>query len=102
MLNLPFFGELDQARNVLLAGAGGGFDIFSGLPLYFGLKDAGKQVHLASLSFSFLPPPQVTKESRWSPSLLNATADTPAFTDYFPEKFLSQWFRERGKKFLLR
>lgn len=54
-LHLPFFTELDHARIILLAGAGGGFDIFSGLPLYFGLRDAGKQVHLANLSFSSRP-----------------------------------------------
>ena len=32
--------ELESAQTVLLAGAGGGFDIFSGLPLYFGLRKA--------------------------------------------------------------
>lgn len=98
MLELPFFKELDKAQNILIAGAGGGFDIFSGLPLYFALEATGKKVHLANLSFSFLPPPQVTKEARLSPSLLKVTADTPYLTDYFPEKFLSQWFREQGKE----
>lgn len=98
MLELPFFKELEKSKNVLLAGAGGGFDIFSGLPLYFALEAAGKQVHLANLSFSFLPPSQITKETRLSPSLVKVSADTPLFTDYFPEKFLSQWFREQGKE----
>jgi hypothetical protein len=98
MLNLPFFDELEKAQNILLAGAGGGFDIFSGLPLYFGLKAEGKQVHLANLSFSFLPPIQVTKENRLSLSLLKVTADIPLLTDYFPEKFLAQWFREQGEE----
>jgi hypothetical protein len=98
MLKLPFFTELEKSQNILLAGAGGGFDIFSGLPLYFGLQAEGKQVYLANLSFSFLPPPQVTKEERLSPSLLKVTADTPLFSDYFPEKFLSQWFREQGEE----
>ncbi len=96
MLKLPFFAELENARNILIAGAGGGFDIFSGLPLYFGLQAAGKQVHLANLSFSFLPPEKVVNEERLSPSLLKVTADTPLLTDYFPEKFLAQWFREQG------
>jgi len=98
MLELPFFKELDNAQNILLAGAGGGFDIFSGLPLYFGLEAAGKKVHLANLSFSFLPPAQVTKETRLSPSLLKVTADTPLLSDYFPELFLAQWFREQGRE----
>lgn len=81
---------------MLIAGAGGGFDIFSGLPLYFGLQAAGKQVHLANLSFSYLPPPKVVNEERLSPSLLKVTAGTPLLTNYFPEKFLAQWFREQG------
>lgn len=98
MLKLPFFDELENAHHILIAGAGGGFDIFCGLPLYFGLQDEGKQVHLANLSFSFLPPPQVTQEDRLSPSLLKVTADTPMLTDYFPERFLSQWFREQGQE----
>jgi hypothetical protein len=103
VLNLPFYDELEKSHNVLLAGVGGGFDIFSGLPLYFGLKAEGKQVHLANLSFSFLPPVKVTKEDRLSPSLLKVTADTHIFKDvfmdyYFPEKFLSQWFREQGEE----
>jgi hypothetical protein len=90
MFNLPFFEELEKAENILIAGAGGGFDVFSGLPLYFGLQTEGKQVHLANLSFSFLPPQKTVNEERLSPSLLKVTADTPLLTDYFPEKFLAQ------------
>jgi hypothetical protein len=98
MLTLPFFQEVEKAQNILIAGAGGGFDIFSGLPLYFGLTAAGKQVHLANLSFSFLPPTQVTREPRLSPSLMKITADTPVLTDYFPERFLAEWFRQQGQE----
>jgi hypothetical protein len=49
-LTLPFFKEIEYAQSILLAGAGGGFDIFSGLPLYFGLRNLGKQVYLANRS----------------------------------------------------
>src|SRR5260370_40342099 len=52
MLRQPFFAALDGARRVLVAGAGGGFDVFCGLPLYFALRDAGRQVFLANLSFA--------------------------------------------------
>jgi len=38
-LNLPFLAELEPAETIPLARAGGGFDIFCGLPLYFGLQD---------------------------------------------------------------
>lgn len=98
MLELPFFTELKNARNILLAGAGGGFDIFSGLPLYFGLKNAGKTVHLANLSFSMLPPPEVSNEPRLSPALCRVVAETPAAETYFPELWLTRWFQEQGNE----
>jgi len=49
-MRIPFIQELEQAKTILIAGAGGGYDVFCGLPLYFSLKRAGKTVHLASLS----------------------------------------------------
>lgn len=98
MLKLPFFNELENASRILIAGAGGGFDIFSGLPLYFALKAAGKQVYLANLSFSYLPPPHITAEPRLSPTLLKVTADTPVESTYFPEYHLAQWFRSQGQE----
>ncbi len=61
-LHLPLFQALAPTRRVLLAGMGGGFDVFSSLPLFFGLRDAGKEVFLANLSFSDLdnlPGPQL-------------------------------------------
>ena len=91
MLELPFFTELEKSNRILIAGAGGGYDVFSGLPLYFGLKSAGKDVYLANLSFSFLPP---MNEQRLSPSMLSVTADTPIYVDYFPERYLAEWFRK--------
>jgi hypothetical protein len=92
--NLPFFSELEQSETILLAGAGGGFDIFCGLPLYFSLRAMGKTVYLANLSFSYLPESEV----RLSPSLLKVTADTPRPRDYFPEQYLAKWFRQQGQE----
>lgn len=96
MQRLPFFNEVERGRNILIAGAGGGFDVFCGLPLYFGLRETGKDVHLANLTFSQLPSPEVVGEARLSGSMLKVTADTPAMGLYFPEKFLAQWFRQQG------
>ena len=95
-LRLPFFTEINQAENVLIAGAGGGFDVFSGLPLYFNLHAAGKSVHLANLSFSSLPPGKAGREL--APALVEVTADSEGSEYYFPEKHLSQWFRDQGKE----
>ncbi|MDQ2904066.1 MAG: DUF1152 domain-containing protein [Chloroflexota bacterium] len=94
-LTLPSFREIENAQTILLAGAGGGFDIFSGLPLYFGLRNLGKRVHLANLSFS----PLFTATGRWlSPALMEVTADTAGRSYYFPEKYLAQWFVTQGEQ----
>lgn len=94
-LTLPFFQEIEKSRSILLAGAGGGFDIFSGLPLYFGLRNLGKQVHLANLSFS----PLFESTGRWlSPALMEVTAHTSGHSLYFPEKYLAQWFETQGEQ----
>ncbi|HLZ57374.1 MAG TPA: DUF1152 domain-containing protein [Ktedonosporobacter sp.] len=93
-LTLPFFQEIEQAQSLLIAGAGGGFDIFSGLPLYFGLRNQGKRVHLANVSFS----PLHSSNGRWlSPALMEVTADTQGRSHYFPEKYLAQWFVTQGE-----
>jgi hypothetical protein len=92
-LRLPFFAELEAARSVLVAGAGGGFDIFSGLPLYFGLRAAGVEAHLANLSFSRLT---TTDAPRLAPVLFEVTAETKGSRGYFPERHLARWLREQG------
>jgi hypothetical protein len=94
MLRLPLFDELEPARSILIAGAGGGFDVFSGLPLYFALKAQGKSVQLANLTFSNLPPESAGRAL--TPALTEVTADSEGSKYYFPEKHLSQWFRDRG------
>ena len=94
MLTAPFLQELEPAHNVLIAGIGGGFDLFSGLPLYFGLQRTGRRVHLANLSFSRLPP---EPDARLTASLLRVSAATPLADSYFPERYLCEWFRERGE-----
>jgi hypothetical protein len=91
ILKLPLFERLENSERILLAGAGGGFDIFCGLPIYFALSDAGKKVHLANLSFSAL---SKIKAEKLSEGLFKVDADTVHSNDYFPEAFLSSWFRK--------
>jgi hypothetical protein len=97
MLQQPFFTALSPAKRILLAGAGGGFDVFCGLPLYFALRDAGKGVFLANLSFSLL---EDCTGRRLTPALLEVTADSqgPGYINYFPEGYLCQHFREQGEE----
>jgi hypothetical protein len=94
-LRLPFFEALEASRKVLIAGAGGGFDIFCGLPLYFALRAAGKEVHLGSLSFSNLLP---EAGRHLLPNLVEVNADSSGSRYYFPEQQLSSWFREQGEE----
>jgi hypothetical protein len=42
----PLLAALASARRVLLAGAGGGFDVYAALPLAIALWDQGVEVHL--------------------------------------------------------
>lgn len=90
-MNLPIFEELYRAQTVLLAGAGGGFDVFAGLPLYFALRKAGKNVHLANLSFTELA---YCEGERLVPSLMRITAQTQGPANYFPEGHLARWLTD--------
>ena len=91
-MKLPFFTELENAQNILIAGAGGGFDVFCGLPLYFWLKRTGKKVHLANLSFTDLG---FCDGERPVPSLVRVTANTGGSQRYFPEVHLATWLTRR-------
>ncbi len=93
-LTLPFFQELEPARSILIAGAGGGFDVFSGLPLYFALRAQGKQVHLASVSFS---PLEYADGRRLTPVLVEVTPTTQGREAYFPERSLAKWLAAQGE-----
>lgn len=99
-LNLPsvVLDQLADKNNILVAGAGGGFDVFCGLPFYFTLREMGKTVHLANYSFSHLGVVSHYCETiTLVPELLEgATADLHPQLQlgYYPEGYLSQWFRE--------
>ncbi|MES2459950.1 MAG: DUF1152 domain-containing protein [Armatimonadota bacterium] len=94
-LRIPFFDAVADAQTILIAGAGGGYDIFSGLPLYFGLRSMGKTVHLANLSFSQL---YGSTGKRHGETLVEVTHETEGSLRYFPEVHLARWFHhERGE-----
>jgi hypothetical protein len=91
-LNLPILDKLGACQRILIAGMGGGFDVFCGLPIYFELQQLGKHVHLANFSFSFLADQH--DDLRLSETLVGITADHRSWYPYFPELYLTQWFRE--------
>ncbi|WP_250031289.1 DUF1152 domain-containing protein [Paractinoplanes maris] len=85
----PLFAALAPARNVLIAGAGGGFDVYAGLPLAFALRESGVRVHLANLSFSEL---ELVDREAWVSDHVVAVRPKTASPDwYFPEGALSRW-----------
>ncbi|MEO1289379.1 MAG: DUF1152 domain-containing protein [Chloroflexota bacterium] len=97
-LNLPILEQLKNSKNILVAGCGGGFDVFCGLPIYFTLREMGKNVHLANYSFSAL---NIARHycntiSLEADLLEGATADIPEDLQlgYYPEGYLSRWFRD--------
>lgn len=84
---LPFFEALRDARRILIAGAGGGFDVYAGLPLALSLMNDGRTVHLANLSIVNL-----YEVGAWlEPGIAAVTPDTVAYSDYFPERALARW-----------
>lgn len=87
--------QLEGCKRVLIAGAGGGFDVFGGLPLYFALLRAGKRVHLANLTFTYLGG---TNATMLSPALAKVDARTTGEAKYFPEKYLAEWLEKRGRE----
>ena len=90
----PLFAALDQAQHVLVAGAGGGFDVYAGLPLALALAAQGKRVDLANLSFSRL---DEVEEERWiGPSVVRIDADATGQAGYFPERTLARWLASEG------
>ena len=78
---------------MIICGAGGGFDLYTGLPLYFYLKPRVESVFLANLSFASL---SETNGRRLAPGLIEVNADTQGSEEYFPEQVLCRWFREQG------
>lgn len=94
-LQPPFFTALKDSRRILIAGIGGGFDVFCGLPLYFALRAEGREVTLANLSFSTFSPLIPTP---LAPALVEVTPQT--LTDgavYFPEYHLACWLATQNE-----
>jgi hypothetical protein len=99
-LNLPILDQLADSKNILIAGIGGGFDVFIGLPIYFTLRALGKNVHLANYSFSEFDLLKMvcTPEVLIDGQLIGARSPIRPPLLYFPEGYLAQWFKEvRGE-----
>jgi hypothetical protein len=95
-LNIPIRDALSQCQNLLIAGMGGGFDLFCGLPLFFDLeekrREQGQTTHLANLSFSQTG--FIKDAERLSDSLIGIHSHSRSLVPYFPELHLAHWFKE--------
>lgn len=89
----PLFTRLKSASSVLIAGAGGGFDVYAGLPLAFALRGSGKRVHLANLSFS--PLDRLDLGDWVAPDVAAVGPGSAGSDDYFPERTLARWLSAR-------
>lgn len=89
MQTSAIFTALRSSQRILIAGAGGGFDIYAGLPIALSLMASGRSVFLANLSFTQL---HLLDQSVWlAPNLAEITPDVIGADDYFPERTLTTW-----------
>ncbi|KAH3743884.1 cell surface glycoprotein [Pelomyxa schiedti] len=98
LFRLPFLDALEGCNNILIAGCGGGFDMFSGIPLYFALKAQHRNVHLANLSFSKLPAgnSEVIGKICWR--ITTSSVQPHALPDYAPEYHFLKFMQARGEE----
>ncbi|MEV6276116.1 DUF1152 domain-containing protein [Nocardia sp. NPDC051832] len=89
------FRRLEGCSSVLIAGAGGGFDVYAGLPVAFALRDLGIAVHLANLSFTALA--DVDPYGWIDEHVVAVTPRLAGPEHYFPERTLSIWMAEHDQ-----
>ena len=98
MLNLPdsLLTELQESENILLVGAGGGFDVLATLPMYYSLVNQyDLDLNIANYSFThFSSLKELNKTVPFEPQVQGATSAMLAATDMFPEGYLSVYFKE--------
>lgn len=94
-LNLPILDRLADCQHILIAGAGGGFDVFAGLPLYFTLHQMGKTVHLANYTFQdFTLLSYFGELDVLVPDLVLGARPPSRQGLPYAEGYLSEWFRD--------
>ncbi|MFE0627373.1 DUF1152 domain-containing protein [Streptomyces sp. NPDC058864] len=94
LLEPALFTRLRDARRILVAGAGGGFDVYAGLPIALALREAGKEVHLANLSFADLY--GLDLDVWLDHDVAAVRPSTAARGDYFPERTLARWLESQN------
>lgn len=91
-MKTPFERRLADARHVLLAGCGGGFDVVSAIPLQRWLVDRGVRTTLANMSFAAL---EASGATRIGPAGWVIEPDCRPLA-YFPERLVAEWLQMQG------
>jgi hypothetical protein len=84
-----------DARRILVAGAGGGYDVLGAVPLLVDLERDGREVHLGSLSFTYLDGLPGARMIDDVGCLYDVTAAATSTTKYCPEAWLAAFLTER-------
>src|SRR5258708_28873746 len=90
---VPFLSRLKDSNNILVAGCGGGFDVFAGVPIAQHLFAMGKNVVFANFSFTNL---WLCGGERLTPTMWRIDG-TSRELPYFPVKWLAEWRGARGQ-----
>jgi len=94
---IPFFQQLEDSQNIIIAGAGGGFDVYCGIPLYINLKKQGKNIVIANFSFTWLHETTAEQVAPHCYKIKGIDVENSG-RHYFPEKYLSQWLAYEGEQ----
>lgn len=95
MLEQPIVRAVRDAKRILIAGCGGGYDVFGAVPILVELMDAGREVHLANLSFACLSDLPGAIQQPDASSLYEVPASAATTAAYCPEAWLARWLEER-------
>eukprot|EP01124_Arcella_intermedia_P016894 TRINITY_DN23499_c0_g1_i1.p1 TRINITY_DN23499_c0_g1~~TRINITY_DN23499_c0_g1_i1.p1 ORF type:complete len:345 (+),score=62.84 TRINITY_DN23499_c0_g1_i1:59-1093(+) len=103
-LHQPFFDKLGDCKNILIAGCGGGYDFFSGIPLYYALQKGGANCHLANLTFSSTD--DIGEVEKINEVCFKVTTKSKRLNKtwsiekevYWPELQVSHWFQKNEGK----
>jgi hypothetical protein len=91
--------QLEGARRVLLAGAGGGYDILGAVPLLGALKQMGLRVSLANLTFTTVSKLGI-ESSGGCHTLHRLTGNHASKSIFCPEAWLSRWLADQGPELI--
>lgn len=86
-----FFERLGRSKRILIAGCGGGFDVYCGLPVFLALRERGHEVFLANLSFA---DPHVPGAESLAAVLTRVDESATSSATYFPEYHLACWLAD--------